>query len=250
MFGWKNIHIIDNFSSDGTYEVIQEFKGLINIYRGSDYKKKCEYMKNLIRKNSYGDDKLAFPIDIDEFIVYYDKDSNSKEISIDKSLINNYIHNLPVCRVYKANYLNPIINNSSESNRVIVDIDYSNYSDMGSMAKSFIDTRYFNGLIDHGNHIPCNDYHLTKIALVHYHFRNMEQIRKKIYNNVAGLGYNMNSLNNIITQNPDCCGCHHIKNLIEIQENRFKIPLNDSIIDPNNCICITPLKNRIIGGYF
>jgi hypothetical protein len=91
LFGYKNLYIIDNFSRDGTYEIIQEFKDLINIYREPDYKKKGEYMTKLIKHNSYGNDKIAFPIDIDEFIVYYDKDSNSKEISIDKDLINNYI---------------------------------------------------------------------------------------------------------------------------------------------------------------
>ena len=249
MFGWNNIHIIDNYSTDGTYEVIQEFKDLINIYREPDYKQKGEYMTRFIQTHSYGNDKLAFPIDIDEFIVYYDKDSNSKEISIDKQLINNYIHNLPACRVYKANYLNPILNNHNESERIVVELDYSNYNDMGSLAKSFIDTRYFNGSIDHGNHLQCNDYHLTKIALVHYHFRNSEQIKKKIYNNVIGLGYDMNSLKEILIQNPHTPGCHHITNLIEIQENRYKLPYSN-IIDTNNCISIAPLKNRIIGGYF
>lgn len=251
MFGWQNIHIIDNYSTDGTYEVIQEFKDLINIYREPDYKKKGEYMTRLIQNHSYGNDKLAFPIDIDEFVVYLDKDSGSREISVDKQLINNYIHNLPPCRIYKANYLNPILNNSNESDRVVIDLDYSYYSDMGAHAKSFVDTRYFNEPIDHGNHLVCHDYHLTKIALVHYHFRNMEQIKKKIYNNVLGLGYDMNSLKDTLIQNPNCPGNHHIKNLIEIQENRFqKQYCNTNNIDFNNVIHITPLKNRIIGGYF
>jgi hypothetical protein len=248
MFGWQNIHIIDNFSTDGTYEVIQEFKELINIYREPDYKKKGDYMTNLINKHSYGNDRLAFPIDIDEFIVYYDKDSNSKEISVDKNLITNYIHNLPMCRVYKANYLNPQLN-VRNSNRVTVELAYSTYNDMGVHAKSFVDTRYFTGSLDHGNHLICNDSHLTKIALVHYHFRNIEQMKKKIYNNVVGLGYDVNSLHQILASNPHTPGNHHIKNLIELNESRFQIPYVFDI-EPNNAISIVPLKNRINDGFF
>jgi len=249
MFGWQNIHVIDNYSTDGTYEIIQEFKDLINIYREPDYKKKGEYMTRLIKHNSYGNDKIAFPIDIDEFIVYYDKDSNSKEICIDKDLINNYINNLPPCRVYKANYLDPVLNISHESNRITTELDYANYSDMGHFAKSYVDTRYFHGTIDHGNHIICNDYHLTKLALIHYHNRNIEQVKKKTYNNVVGLGYNTNALHNIIRKNPNCEGNHHVKRLIEIQESRYNIPYVSNI-NPDNHISITPLKNRIIWGFY
>jgi hypothetical protein len=249
MFGWNNIYVIDNYSTDGTYEVIQEFKDLINIYREHDYKKKGEYMTNLINKHSNGNDTLAFPIDIDEFIVYYDKNSDLKSISIDKGLITNYINNLPPCRVYKANYLYPILTKPEGFSRVTVNTSYSNYCDMGCLAKSFVNTKYFKGSIDHGNHLSCNDYHLTNIALVHYHSRNIEQIKKKSLNNIIGLGYDPNSLKDLIHRNPSCMGSHHINTQIQIQEGNFKLGYIENP-DPSDTISIDPLRNRIIGGYF
>ena len=249
MFGWNNIYVIDNYSTDGTYEVLQEFKHLINITRENDYKKKGIYMKNLIEKFSCKDDTLAFPLDIDEFIIYHEK--GSKNISVDKILINNYINNLPESFVYKAPYLGPVLTKPEGFNRSTIEVDYAGYNDMGSLAKSFIDTRYFNGVIDHGNHICSNNFLTTNIALVHYHNRNLEQMKKKIYNNVTGLGYNPNidSLKKTINNNPYCDGNHHVKNLINIHENNYVLPhcINPPIED---LICITPLKECIINGFF
>jgi hypothetical protein len=247
MFGWNNIYVIDNYSTDGTYEIIQEFKDLIHISREPDYRKKGEYMTNLINRYCNGDETIAFPLDIDEFIVYYDK--NTREVSIDKSLINNYINNLPPCRVYKANYLYPILRNENGYNNACKELDYSKYCDGGNFAKSFVNKKYFNGVMDHGNHLNCSDYYLTNIVLVHYHHRNIEQMRKKILNNVVGLGHNINNIYEIIRQNPLCEGCHHIYNLINLNENKYKLPYEQNI-DINNCISIIPLKERIIGGFF
>lgn len=247
MFGWKNIYIIDNYSTDGTYEIIQEFKELINIYQESDYKRKGEYMTNLINQHCNGNQTLAFPLDIDEFIVYYDK--STREVSIDKSLINNYINNLPRSRVYKANYLIPILRNANGHDKACKELDFATYGDWGSMAKSFINRRYFKGAMDHGNHLKCNDYHLTNIVLVHYHHRNIEQMKKKILNNVIGLGHNIHNLSKIITDNPNCAGFHHVRNLIQINTNKYKLPFDENP-DMNNCISIVPLKERIIGGFY
>jgi hypothetical protein len=251
MFGWNNIYVIDNYSTDGTYEVLQEFKQLgISVFREQDYRKKGEYMTNLIRKYSSGDDKLAFPIDIDEFIVFYDKNFSPNKVLIDKTLINNYLNTLPFSKVYKANYLSPILN-VKDCSRVTTELDYSRYCDMGDLAKSFFNTKYFTGELDHGNHLNCRDYHLTKIVLVHYHCRNLEQIKKKIVNNVKGLGYDLDKKNliNCLKNNSTCAGNHHIKSLLEIYENKFIMPYEFDIEETKN-ISITPLKNRIKEGFF
>lgn len=249
MFGWNNIYIIDNYSTDGTYEVIEDFRNIgINIYREHDYKEKGTYMKKLIDANCNGNQNLAFPLDIDEFIVYYE----NNQISIDKSLINNYIHNLPPCRVYKSAYIYPYLLKDNGYERATVECEWGSYSNYGSLAKSFIDKRYFQGSIDHGNHIHCDDYHMTKIALIHFHARNSEQMKKKFYNNVQGLGYNPNDLNllkSTILNNENCMGNHHIKNQIKVLEKTFEMK-GTTDLDTNSCIDIRPFKQRIIGGFF
>lgn len=251
IFGWKNIYIIDNYSVDGTFEIINEYKSLINIYREPDYRKKGIYMKNLIDKYCINNDHIAFPIDIDEFIVYYDKNSNNKLISTDKNLILKYINNLPKAYIYKCAYIDPILitNNKDGLENACKEIDYGVYNNyLGSASKSFIDKRFYKEDIDHGNHFLSNDYYLTNICLVHYHYRNLNQLKKKIYNNIIGLGYkdDLNNLKEIITNNPYCGGNQHISDYIKLWEGKFKFKIyNENQINKNDSINIIPLKNTI-----
>jgi hypothetical protein len=244
MFGWNNIFIIDNYSSDGTWEKINEFKDLVNIFREPDYLKKGDYMRNLINRHCHNGE-IAFPIDIDEFVVYYDNNT----VSIDKDLINNYINTLPQCTLYKANYIGTLITKENDYEKATYETNYGCYSDLGNIAKSYFNTSYYKGPIDHGNHINSNDYHLTKICLVHYHCRNFEQMRKKVLNNITGLGYynDLNFLKNLISSNPNCAGNHHVKNQINILEGTYYLGIhciNGTEID------ISVLRDRIIGKYF
>ena len=244
MFGWKNIFIIDNYSTDGTWEKINEFKELVNIFREPDYSKKGEYMRDLINKNC-ADGEIAFPIDIDEFIVYFDNNN----IIIDKDIINNYLNNLPECSLYKTNYIYPLITQNNGYERAASEMTCGSYCDMGNFAKSFFNTKYYKGDIDHGNHIMCTDYHLTKLCLVHYHFRNLEQMKKKILNNITGLGYHndLNFLKTLLETNFNCAGHHHVRNQINVLEGNFSLnihTINNTEIDINS------LKERIIGKWY
>ena len=250
LFGWNNIYIIDNYSTDGTYETIMDLKNLgINVFRETDYRKKGEYMTNLIKIYCNENETLAFPLDIDEFVAYYEK--GSKELIFDKTQIQKYIHNLPKSNLYKANYLMPILKNKNGSERATAEIDYAFYSDYGSAAKSFFDIRYFDGVIDHGNHIHSDNYYLTNIVLIHYHQRNIEQMKKKSLNNVVGLGYSsdIKEMINFIELNPYCDGNHHLKIQIAIANNSYGIGYDEHAEKKNN-INITSFKQRIIDGYF
>jgi hypothetical protein len=251
LFGWENLYIIDNYSTDGTYEAILDFlnDGVpINVFRKQDYKKKGIYMRKLI--DTYCEqDRIAFPIDIDEFVIYYEKGSN--EVVFDKQFILNYMNNLPESNLYKANYLMPLLNNPYGNEREQANAEYAYYSDYGSHAKSFIDLRYFKGTIDHGNHIPSNDYFMTNIALIHFHSRNIEQNKKKTVNNLVGLGYSLDlqELKNLLSRNPNCPGSHHVHKYIHMQENNCTLDFVENP-DPNHFVSIKPFKQRIIGGYF
>lgn len=225
LFGYENIYIIDNYSSDGTYEIIEEYKDKIHIFREKNYLQKGILMKKLIDIFCDTND-IAFPIDIDEFIVYYDND----KVFVDKKIINDYINNLPDMYVYKANYISSVISDNTDYgyDNAILQCKYGFYDNYGENAKTFFKLKNYNGDIDHGNHIQTKNYHLTKICLVHYHLRNLNQIKKKIYNNVIGLGYpnDLNKLKKIIQNNNNCAGNHHVNNYICILENTFHLQTN------------------------
>jgi hypothetical protein len=250
MFGFSNIFVIDNFSSDGTYEKILEFKKVgVNVFREPNYALKGEYMTNLINTHCHNND-IAYPIDIDEFIVYYDR--SSKNVWADKSVITNYINQLPQnVPLFKTNYIQAIPTNENGYSRATVECSTGIYNDYGTVAKSFIRKNLFHNTIDHGNHIQSNDYFLTDLCLVHFHSRNVDQIKKKIYNNVNGFGYPVNdlaALKNLIENNPSLSGGHHVKNQVVVLENQFKL----NTIDKNdpNIIDISRLNQRILEGYF
>lgn len=247
LFGFKNLYIIDNFSRDGTYQKLLSLKNKfrINVTRLPDYSKKGDYMTLLYK--SFCKNELFFPIDIDEFIVYYNKNNNS--ISCNKNLIYKYLTLLPAKTVYKMNYINSKILNENGYNHATVETNIGSYADYGIVAKSFFHSKFFNGNIDHGNHYPTNDYCLTNLCFVHFHTRNLEQIKKKIYNNVKGLRYepfNLTNLKNIIRNNPNFPGQHHVIKQIDIIEGKFKLPVEQQQINDINLI---PLNNFINNLY-
>jgi hypothetical protein len=243
LFGYSNIYVIDNYSFDGTYQVLVELKNKynINITRLKDYSKKGEYMTMLLRNICRNE--LAFPIDIDEFIVYYDRQSNT--ISCDKNVIFNYLRSLPLLPYYKMNYIMSKLDKNDGCDRAAINTKYGCYSDTGSAAKTFFNSRLFKDKIDHGNHYTKNSYLLTKICLVHFHIRNTEQIKKKAYNNVVGLGHNpfdINRLKQTLICNPVTMGHHHIQYQIKILNNEFKLT-KEPILDTD--ISLEPLGNMI-----
>lgn len=243
LFGFENLHIIDNYSKDGTYEMLQSLKEQykINLYQLPDYKKKGIYMTQLIER--FGINQVVFPIDIDEFIVYFDKNTN--KISVSSEVINEYLQHLQVFPVFSMNYINPKITTIGGYFRAVKQCKYGTYNDYGQFAKKFFNTELFRETVDHGNHFQTTNYELSNLCLIHYHCRNLEQMKKKIYNNVVGLGYppfNLNQLKKIIRENPHCGGNHHVTNQINVITKKYAFECN--IHEPDD-IVISEIAEKI-----
>jgi hypothetical protein len=227
LFGFKNLHIIDNYSRDNTFPLLVTLRKKygINIYRLPDYTKKGIYMTTLFKK--FCKSEFGFPIDIDEFIVYYDEKTNS--ISCDRNVILEKLFNLKRSNVYKMNYINSKIMTENGYSRAAVESTWGSYTSYGTQAKSFFHSNLFNDVIDHGNHYNTNNYLLTPFCLVHFHTRNMNQIKKKVYNNVSGLGhnpFNLKKLENSLRINKHAMqGFHHVIKQINILKHTFTIPV-------------------------
>ena len=248
LFGYNNLYIIDNYSSDNTYRILQKYekeKG-INLTREKDYKKKGEYMTNLI--NSVSNYDIAYPIDIDEFITYYDKNNNT--ISSDK--VNSYVNSNSTLlnnEVFKSMYINSLIDEShprgyERATRECKIGEKVNGKDH-SFSKTFFNKHLWKGQLDHGNHYKTDNYKLSDLALIHYHKRNYNQLSKKTLNNVVGLGYDPNNLEQLNQlAKVGCNGIHHVKRRIDILNGNF---LNESIIDENiesrDLVDLTPFIN-------
>ena len=94
LFGYDNLYVIDNFSTDGTYEILEKYRNDKKIFliRESDYRKKGAFMRYYMKIHPEGKNcDIAYPLDIDEFITFYNREQNIIEPI--KTL--NYIENLP-----------------------------------------------------------------------------------------------------------------------------------------------------------
>ena len=111
IFGYRNLHIIDNNSDDGTYEKIIKYKKIgVNIYRESNYKLKGKLITSLIKEEQKIDAyELAIPIDIDEFVVHYDKTHNTLNPTHTKTYINELMKTSND-EIFKMNYIQSTIN--------------------------------------------------------------------------------------------------------------------------------------------
>ncbi len=223
IFGFNNIIIVDNYSTDNTYKICLEYipKG-IRLIRRKSYLNKGKIMTNI--KNSF---KCNFfiPVDIDEFIVNYNKKTNKINFNVINQLTNidkKYTNNL----VFKMNYINPIKTNDNKIN-ILKNFKYGHINNnYGKFAKSFIKNDISNNIIiDHGNHLSNYDYIVSQLYLVHYHKRSCHQFKKKVINNIKGLNYKLDIcfLKKKIEVNSSCIGNHHIKNYLNLNNMKCNI---------------------------
>lgn len=225
IFSFPNLYIIDNYSTDRTYEICKKYisRG-VKVFQEKNYKHKGEFMTKI--KNSVNCD-FFLPIDIDEFIVYFDKQpfvQCDNIIDYFSELKNTY----PNDSLFKMSEIHPIRTNNNPE--LLTQFTHGNYTDIYIMSKSFLQSKNIKLTsdcpIDHGNHMPNKTYIATKLAIIHYHTRSEEQIRKKITNNITGLGYiiELGFLKKLVGDNKEhlFAGKHHVLNAISILENRGK----------------------------
>lgn len=240
IFGFTNLFVIDNFSTDGTFQILQKYqkKYNINLFRKKDYRLKGKYMDELVSKFKNNID-LAYPLDIDEFIILFNRENNKINISNIRVYLNSLSTDF---NIYKTNYIGSTIscNNNYGYHRACAECKYGIYLDYGNMAKSFINLKKWTGSIDHGNHIPNEKFMLTNLCLLHFHSRNLKQVKKKTINNVLGFGYDINNLEKHLHD----AGNHHIKRLIDIKSNNFVLDTNYK--KDENSIDLTEFNNFIL----
>ena len=216
IFGFSNLHIIDNYSTDNTYKICKQFlsKG-ITLSRKSDYKKKGLYMTEIMRNTECD---IFIPVDIDEFIIYYEQQKDC--ISV-KNIID-YLQSLVSSRYafFKMNYINPIKTNNMTGLKTFT---HGEVIDYNINAKTFINKHNIskNFIFDHGNHVQVMDYKMTKLYLIHYHQREHSQVLKKIHNNVSGLGHDSDNLKKL-QRLGGVPGHHRISQQISILKDKSK----------------------------
>ncbi len=196
---------------------------------------------------------IFFPIDIDEFIVFYNKKKNLLRCDNIIKYMNVLLNKINF-DFYKCDYINPL--KTSGNDNIFKKFNKASLCDTyGDHRKTFICTKNItsNFKIDHGNHMSfIKNYFVSNISLVHYHFRSHKQKLKKSINNALGLNYDINieklennneeellKLKNICKKGGK--GIHHLNSLYKYYSGKIKT--FERNINNNGKISLDPIKN-------
>jgi len=225
LVGYTNLYIVDNMSTDGTYERLQQFQKeqKINLVQDIHYRNKGDIMTNLMRKSNIHKYDIAFPIDFDEFIVYYD--NKLKQICPEKTY--EYIQNLETTKtgVIKMSMHNLVLDTPEGYQRAVLEAKYASGGSPHIRSKTFFQVKPWNFAhgLDHGNHYWfCDKWSPSKLGLIHYHCRNYKQSVLKTQNNVTGL-FGKNIDLKFLETNTDGTGIHHQTRMKSILTNSYSI---------------------------
>jgi len=258
--GYKNIYVVDNNSSDGTYDQLLELQSNFGIIVSQefDYTKKGEYMLKLIQ-NQQSKTKFLIPLDVDEFLVLqYIEGPKSHTISVAPIDIQTYLKGLPIRMGYKAEYIYAQNHIEGGSTRAPLDFAEGSLQKYGPMAKTFYHADQLPKNIDHGNHhvhgslmsdLESVELH-TDLRLVHYHDRSHHQLVNKAMNNWKGFGYSLD-LNNLIqnkTYWSSVPGGHYYEYVVRILQSNGTENLMPCCFTPaslGSTLSLSPLRHAV-----
>eukprot|EP00629_Pelagomonadales_sp_RCC1024_P015587 CAMPEP_0119278412 /NCGR_PEP_ID=MMETSP1329-20130426/19038_1 /TAXON_ID=114041 /ORGANISM="Genus nov. species nov., Strain RCC1024" /LENGTH=362 /DNA_ID=CAMNT_0007278923 /DNA_START=305 /DNA_END=1389 /DNA_ORIENTATION=- len=207
LFGYASIFVVDNYSTDGTWEVLSELKRLygIALRRERDYRAKGDRTRALMEKHRARFD-ILFPLDADEFVA-----RNGSAVSVggacdafDALRVHRGIDGYRVTYVHAQGA--PAAAARGLLGRAPVDASKAFLSSAGPVPAKW----------SHGNHagrlgktVP------TDLILIHFHKRSPAQLVKKTLNAWTGKGYPLDA-----GFAPDRGGAHNRQPVADILAGR------------------------------
>jgi hypothetical protein len=184
--GIENIFIVDHMSTDGTYEILQKWKGLNLIRSNVPFHKKSEVLSSCMKKQI----GFLIPLDADEFLCY-----KSNDIVCEATLIKNYISKLPIGSYrYKFHQLDVIPKETKVNDPLIELTEFKTkwYNDWQLYAKTFYHSSTFIST-DQGNHkgsvVGRGDNYITDLVIIHFDVYDYDHFCKKVIRGATSYGH-------------------------------------------------------------
>jgi len=231
IFGIENLHIIDNDSTDGTYEYLQNIKKLYHKFHLMRTPKKFTFInkKDFINEqvNKYKNySKYIFILDADEFLFSLDNNIKKQFEILNSKKSDDLVVRLPdyLCYNYKNNFF--------ENTQFIDDDELcfrKNYS------KCMFTNKSFRNLTDNGNHnFNINEYLITDLRILHFHTRGKKKTISKKLNLLSSYygNFDVEKLNKLVI---GFNARHVAEDLLDyiINTNNFKYSSDLNIININ-----------------
>lgn len=200
IFGFENMTVVDNYSIDGTYEILTHYsrKYNLNLLRIKDYWQKGNKTAMIIKSLLPG--SVALPLDVDELITLFVKDKSSQGTLIaNKEQIKAYIFATvddPTV-IYKMPAVWSQYNKKYVRRPILSITNFSKEVDpvTGIVPKSMMIADNVIGM-DHGNHgydgpgtlRDFSGFIETKLRIMHFYSRGYCQFVKKVTLEMAAFG--------------------------------------------------------------
>lgn len=187
LIGIENIFVVDHMSTDGTYEILQKYKGL-NLTRSDvPFTKKSEVLSSLM-KSKQG---FLIPLDADEFLCY----KNNDNIVCDSNVIKTYISKLPIGSYrYKFHQLDVIPKETDVKDPLVELTEFKTkwFNDWQLYAKTFYHSSTFIST-DQGNHngsvIGRGNNFITDLTIIHFDVYDYNHFCKKVIRGATSYGH-------------------------------------------------------------
>ena len=197
LFGWNNLHVIDNFSTDPRCARILEHGQLLglNVKHERDFTMKDHHITNWMKLHQHECDYLV-PLDIDEFIVF---DKQTNQWSCDKTLILQEFASLPAHGRFAFPRWCFSLHNKVDYVDPLVELQYFVPSDFGVGNKKFFRSQKFVSTVPGGNHQgevighEFNDFHNARLVLLHFHNCGARRLLVKSQKVCEAFGYDTSS---------------------------------------------------------
>jgi len=212
IFGFVNLYVIDNLSTDGTYEILSRYakESSLNVLREGDFRNKGAAIRRVI--DTFDPSTIVIPVDMDEFIVVRYNSFGKELIHCEANVVRTYIDKLVTDekRNYKMDYLLAIIDkkentSSYDVRRASETIEFSASSQLGVFAKSLFVAKHFQhadtSASNAGNSLRGVFYQLagdtarnirrvySDLYLTHFYSRGLDFFEKKVREEMRFFGY-------------------------------------------------------------
>jgi glycosyltransferase involved in cell wall biosynthesis len=179
-FGYENLYIVDNCSTDDTSRILSKFRSVgVNVYAYSDYSHRASYLSAMM-KRAADHYQYLIPLDVDEFIAVRHVDDKSVSYNCCSEMVSANLHRLDcVGALFEFSYSIHSVERQMRYVDPLTEITEFFETTSPKWNKVFFAASMFDSVFggNHGGRIKGGDTKKTptSLCLFHFHYLGAEE---------------------------------------------------------------------------